>query len=266
MTTYEPRPSDASQRWAEMLAQWAIPDELIASVLESPYFFDPDVFIAAADDALSRADDTVSDRVAREELPADGSVLDVGAGAGAASLRLAPTRLTAVDPQPALLDALDQRARRVGTSLTRLEGTWPDAAGPAPVADVVVCHHVVYNVPDLAAFLLALSEHAARRVVIELTAEHPMAWMRSYWQAMHGREQPHTPTAEHAIVVAATLGLDPQVQRWQRRYQMIGETGDDALARVARRLCLAPERHEALRAVLDATPPPVEREVVTMWW
>lgn len=261
-----PTPNAASQRWAEMLAQWTIPDELIASAPESPYFFDPDVFIAAADDALSRPDDTVSDRVAREALPTDGSILDVGAGAGAASVRLAPTRLTAVEPQPALLEALDHRARRVGTSLTRLEGTWPDVAGAAPMADVALCHHVVYNVPDLAAFLLALSEHAARRVVIELTAEHPMAWMRPYWQAMHGRDQPHTPTAEHATAVAAALGLDPHVQRWKRRYQMIGETGDAALARVARRLCLPQERHEALRAVLDATPPPVERDVITMWW
>ena len=44
---------------------------------------------------------------------------------------------------------------------------WPDVASQAPPADVVVSSHVLYNVPDIGPFLVALHEHARRRVVVE---------------------------------------------------------------------------------------------------
>jgi hypothetical protein len=83
--------AEANRRWQQMLAAWAIPEELIARAPEPPYFFGPAVFIAAADDAVARPQDTVSDGVAREALQPERTVLDVGVGAGAASLRLRPT-------------------------------------------------------------------------------------------------------------------------------------------------------------------------------
>ena len=82
----------------------------------------------------------------------------------------------------------------------------------------------------------------------------------------HGLSQPEEPTAEDALAVLAELGLDAQQQRWQRKVQMIGETGYDAERRVARRLCLPAERLTELRAVLAETPPPKVRDVVTVWW
>jgi SAM-dependent methyltransferase len=252
--------------WAEMLAEWAVPQELVATAPVSPYFFDPAVFIDAADSAAARPDDTPSDRVAREALPAEGSVLDVGAGAGAASIRLGATRVVGVDPSAQLLDAFAERVRaRAGTPVC-VQGTWPDAAGQVETVDVVVCHHVVYNVPALADFLGALSSHARNRVVVELTAEHPMAWMRPYWAAMHGVGQPDRPDADDAIAVMRGLGLDVHVEPWTRRYQMIGETAEQSVQRIARRLCLAESRHDELRRVLDEIPPPVERDVVTACW
>ena len=257
---------DANQRWSELLAQWAIPETLMAGAPATPYFFDPAVFVAAADAAISRDDDTPSDRVARHALPAAGSVLDVGSGAGAASLRLGPAALVGVDPSPPLLDAFGERAARLGIAARTIAGTWPDAAPETPVADVVVCHHVVYNVADLAAFASALDDHARRRVVIELTAEHPMAWMAPYWAAIHGLTQPSRPTAADAVAVLAELGLDVHEERWSRPVQMIGETGEESHARIARRLCLPPERHDELRALLAVTPAPAVRDVVTLWW
>ena len=47
---------------------------------------------------------------------------------------------------------------------------------------------------------------------------------------------------------------------------MIGETGDNQVATIARRLCLSLDRYDELRQLLDTTPPPVERDVVTVWW
>lgn len=260
------RSGEANERWAQMLASWAIPDELVRAAPAPPYFFDPQVFIAAADEALERPGDTPSDAAARAALPDGGTVLDVACGAGAASLRLRPARLVGVDPSAPLLDAFTARATRLGIDAAPIEGSWPEMSPQTPVVDVVVCHHVAYNVPDLRSFAAALDRHARRRVVIELTAAHPMAWMAPYWEALHGLEQPDRPVADDAVAVIEELGLHVDRQRWNRPYQMVGETGDESVARIARRLCLPPSRHDELRQVLSSSPPPPEREVVTLSW
>jgi len=249
-----------------MLEGWAIPDDLIGQAPESPYFFDPAVFIGAADVAISRAEDTPSDRAAREALSEGGTVLDVGVGAGAASLRLRPAHITGVDPSATLLEAFAARATALGIAHTEVVGTWPDAAAQVMAADVVVCHHVVYNVTNLASFLSALAAHAHRRVVVELTAMHPMSWLAPYWMALHRLTQPQTPTWEDAAAVVSALGFEVHQQRSRRDVQMIGERGDEQEARIARRLCLGPERLPELRRLLAATPPPSTREIVTLWW
>ncbi|HET6664558.1 MAG TPA: class I SAM-dependent methyltransferase [Acidimicrobiales bacterium] len=249
-----------------MLRSWAIPEDLVEAAPASPYFFSPTVFGAAADAALDRGDDTPSDSVACDALPDGGTVLDVGVGAGAASLRLPAGHVIGVDPNAELLDAFVLRAERRGMRSTAIRGAWPDVESETPNADVAVCHHVVYNVADLAGFVAALTSHAEHRVVVELTAVHPMTWMAPYWQGLHHVSQPDRPTADDAILVLARLGLDVHQQRWQRPVQMIGENEADAVARIARRLCLAPDRHDELAQVLARTPPPTTRDVVTLWW
>ena len=257
---------DANQRWAQMLSRWAIPEAIVAAAPTPPYFFDPQVFIDAADEALARSNDTPSDAAAREALPAGGTVLDVACGAGAASLRLQPRRVVGVDPSAPLLKSFTEHAAHLGIEATTVEDVWPAAATKAPTVDVVVCHHVLYNVSDLAAFVTALRDHAQRRVVIELTAVHPMAWMTPYWEALYGHEQPERPVAEDAMAVMNDLGLNVQQKRWQRHYQMIGENGDQALERIAQRLCLPAGRLDDLRQILTAIPPPTDRDMVTLSW
>jgi SAM-dependent methyltransferase len=249
-----------------MLGRWAIPEDLVEAAPASPYFFSPAVFGAAADAALDRGDDTPSDSVARDALPAAGTVLDVGVGAGAASLRLPAGHVIGVDPNAELLEAFVARAVRRGVTSTAIRGFWPAVESQTPTADVVVCHHVIYNVADLAGFVAALTSHAGHRVVVELTAVHPMAWMTPYWDALHHVRQPDRPTASDAIVALTQLGLDVHQRRWQRPIQMIGENEADAVARIARRLCLRPDRHGELAQLLGRMPPPTTRDVVTLWW
>jgi len=256
----------ANRQWAAALDLWAIPDDLVAAAAETPYFFSHAVFSAAADAALDRADDTVSDAVAKEALPDGGAVLDVGVGAGAASLRLPAGHVIGVDPDGELLEAFTARAARRGMRSTAIEGAWPDVEARTPPAHVALSHHVVYNVADLAGFATALTAHAERRVVIELTSVHPMTWLAPYWKAMHGIRQPDRPTVDDAVALLTGLGFDVRQQRWRRPVQMIGENDAAAVARIARRLCLPADRHHELARVLAQDPPPRERDVVTLWW
>lgn len=171
-----------------------------------------------------------------------------------------------MDPSSELLAAFAHRAAQRDIPATTIKGRWPDVASQTTTADVVVCHHVAYNVPDLAGFATALTSHARHCVVVELTTVHPMAWMTPYWEALHGLTQPDQPVVEDAIEVLTGLGIHVRQRRWERQYQMIGETGSDELARVARRLCLPPARYEELRRLLAVIPPPRERQVTTLWW
>jgi len=258
----------ANRRWSEMLAARAIPQEILAAAPESPWFFDVGTFAATADEAVARGQDTPSDAVAREVLPTRGTVLDVGAGAGASSLRLADQArlIVAVDMSGGLLDAFAARAARLGIEHAEIEGRWPEIAPAAPMTDVVVCHHLVYNVADLSGLVSALTAHAIRRVVVELTVVHPLAWMNPYWEALHGVTSPPGPTVGDAVEVVTAMGLEVQERRWRRPFHRAGENTEDIVKSMARRLCLTTDRHDELRPLLAEIPPPRERDVATIWW
>jgi SAM-dependent methyltransferase len=154
----------AAERWRRELAGWAIPDHILAQAVEPPWGFPVELF--SADEGP--APDTVSRRRAAETLPTGGSVLDVGCGGGAAGLALVPPAglVVGVDESAEMLEAMRQAAQARGVEHATLQARWPDGAAEAPMADVVVCHHVAYNVPDLAGFAVALAAHARRRVVM----------------------------------------------------------------------------------------------------
>ena len=64
-----------------------------------------------------------------------------------------------------MLDVFALEAAARGVQCTTVLGDWPAVSAPTPACDVVVCHHVFYNVQDLAPFVTELSAHARRRVV-----------------------------------------------------------------------------------------------------
>lgn len=267
---------DALERWAGELASWAIPPEILSAAPESPYGFPTEVFRSRA--VRATAGDDPSSRRALEALAGGGVVLDVGAGGGAASLPLAPpaTRLVAVDPSAELLAGFRADAAARGIEADGVEGAWPAIAGATEIADVVVCHHVLYNVADLGPFVRALDEHARRRVIVELTDEHPLAWMRDLWLVFHGIERPLGPTAEDARAAIAALGFD--VRREDRlRSELAGGFARraDAVALIRRRLCLpasldadVEERLGDRLAESDGlwSVGPRDQVVATLWW
>lgn len=118
---------EAERRWAEALAAWAVPSDVLAQATESPYVWPTSLF-ERTDDQL----DTPSYQVALAALPPGGTVLDVGVGAGWGSLPLAPParRVVGVDRDITMLtvfaragdDKVSTTSRCMGAGLMRASG------------------------------------------------------------------------------------------------------------------------------------------------
>ncbi|MER6832101.1 class I SAM-dependent methyltransferase [Streptosporangium sp. NPDC000563] len=256
------------EQWRADLGMWGIPAEIAARAPADPWGHSPARFAERTDLALAAPEGPTLARIA-EALPPGGSVLDVGAGTGAASLPLGRDlgRLIAVDTSEAMLAELAVRAEALGVPTLVVNGRWPDVAARTPVADVAVCAHVVYNVPGLAGFLAELTRHARARVVLELTGRHPMSWLNPLWQHFHGITRPSGPTAHDVIAIAEGLGHEVRHERRVAplpRFTRLEDLAESA----CRRLCLGRERaDEVIAAVVELDMWPVPRDQwFTIWW
>jgi SAM-dependent methyltransferase len=270
----------AEQRWGQALGSWAIPPEILASASRSPWGHPVARFAARADSEVL-APSGASFEHAVESLQTGeaaggrpGSVLDVGVGAGAASLPLIPwvCSITAVDPVAEMLSAFDERAARLVDQTSPLVavrtvlGEWPQVAAQAGEADVVVCHHVLYNVPDIGPFLAALTAAARWRVVVEVPPLHPMSWMNPLWERFHGLRRPDAPSADDIVAVLHEQDVRAlTVDRWVRA-EAETLSADERVALVTRQLCLPTEREPEVGAALADAPAVELRRVVTMTW
>ncbi|HEY5985440.1 MAG TPA: class I SAM-dependent methyltransferase [Streptosporangiaceae bacterium] len=262
--------------WRDDLAGWAIPERITRTVADSPWVLPRQVF-ARRSDRLARSPGGPSYERAREALDKAGTVLDVGSGAGAASLPLAPhtTALTAVDTDAEMLKLLAERASTIGLDLSTVAGRWPDVAADIAPAAVVTCHHVLYNAGDIGPFLEALTCHARRRVVAEITAAHPLASLNPLWLRFHGLVRPTRPTAADLLEIVATMGLAARHTEWSRPAEADYASFAELVDVTRRRLCLPPERASevgtallelGIRAEQPADMGSSGRDVVTIWW
>jgi len=195
-------------------------------------------------------------------------VLDVGAGGGAASLPLAPPAavLVAVDESAAMLRSFADAAEKRATRHQEIVGRWPDVAAVTPEADVVVCHHVVYNVAELAPFLEALTDHARSRVVVELTERHPLSGLSPLWLSIHGLERPSEPTASGAIDVASELGYDVRVARFAQPSLWDSAPTEERVAFARRQLCVGSEHDDEIASYFESADAVERRQLVTLSW
>jgi len=268
---------NAVERWGGALGGWGIPEEILARAPESPWIYPIELFRRRAEAALI-TEPTPSVLRAAESLPEGGTVLDVGVGAGAASLPLAAraSRITGVDTSEDMLEAFRHAAADASVEAVAVLGRWPDVAGDVETADVVVCGHVLYNVQDLAPFASALNGHARNRVVLEITATHPLAWMSDLWLRFHGLERPTRPTIDDAEEALRELGFDVRTEEVTRPPRTGGfPAREDAVSLVRRRLCLPPDRDEEIASALGDrlvehdglwSAGPADQAVVTLWW
>ena len=266
---------DVFERWRREIGSWGIPDEILAKAPESPWGFPVELFrVRAREDGQEASPSTAR---AREALPAGGSVLDVGVGGGAASLPLADRArvIVGVDRSEEMLALFRDAARERGVATNEILGGWPEVETEVPACDVLVCHHVLYNGTDLERFVPPLDGHARRRVVIEMTPAHPLAWMADLWRRFHHLERPAGPTADDALAAIHALGFDAHREDHEVRSSGGFERREDAIALVRRRLCLPKERDDEIADAIGArlverdglwsTGPPREA-LVTLWW
>jgi SAM-dependent methyltransferase len=263
-------------QWREDLASWAIPADILAAVPDSPWVLPGQVFARRAD-KLSVAPSGPSFERAWAALDPPGSVLDVGSGPGAACLPLLPrsTALTAVDAEEPMLAMLAERAIARGVRAQCVVGRWPQVASFVPAADVVTCHHVIYNVPDLEPFLLALTDHAARLVVVETAALHPLTSLNDLWLRFHDLRRPGRPSADDFLAILAAMGVRAGHQSWRRPGGADYASFDELTDVTRRRLCLPVQRaDEVAQALIEAGVDPADprdlgssgRDVMTIWW
>ena len=262
--------------WRRDLAAWAIPEEITAAVADSPWVLPRQVFARRAD-RVRAAPAGPSFQRAWAALDPAGSVLDVGTGAGAACLPLLPrtTHLTAVDNDAGMLERLSERVAPSPVAFAAVLGAWPGVAAQAGPADVVTCHNVLYNVPDVAPFVAALTAGARRIVVAEMTAVHPLASLNALWLRFHGLRRPVTPTAADLFRILDAMGLRPAQEAWRRPSGRDYASFDELVEVTRRRLCLPPGRaDEVAEALVESGADPERpvdlgtsgREVVTIWW
>jgi SAM-dependent methyltransferase len=250
------------EAWARALGRWAIPEEILATAQTSPWIHPPILFQIPDEINL-----TISHTRAFDALPASGSVLDIGCGGGIAAFALTPpaAHVIGVDHQSEMLEMFAENAKKHKVSSEVYEGFWPEIAAKVPGADVVVCHHVVYNVADIGPFLQELNSHAKSRVVIEMPTQHPLTNMSGAWKYFWSLERPTQPTSEDLMEVLKEIGIDALVQYWTGPLRdRINIEQDSEFMRI--RLCLPPERLPEVRDYLVAHPLPRAREIATIWW
>ena len=257
--------NERAERWRADLDSWAIPEEILAQVSTPPWIHPVAMFTVA-----DEVPDSLSHRRAREVLTHGGSVLDVGSGGGRASFALVPPAGTvvAVDHQQGMLDEFASSAVRRGLVHHEYLGDWPAVADNVPECDVVVCHHVAFNVAEIVPFLQALNDHAINRVVIEIPTLHPQSHLNPLWKKFWNIDRPIKPSAADLAGIAGAMGFEVNLEEWQdetwgRRVQM-PEAERIRYARI--RLCLQEDRDAEVGAALSELGDEPPHEVATLWW
>ena len=253
-----------TERWRSALEGWAIPPDILSQAPESPWVHPPRLFAAEANDTPV---ESPSHRAAHAPRSGRADRCSTSAAAAAAEFPLAPSlaAVTGVDEHESMLVNFASAFERAAVPHREVLGRWPDVTPDVGGANVVVCHHVVYNVGDIEPFVRALTDHAGRRVVVELPEHHPLTPFGPLWKHFWDLDRPAEPSAELFVDVLTSLGLEPLVERIARSPRKPNVDDADYIAFVRRILCLG-SAHDAEVASRLAVLPPRDDAVVTVWW
>lgn len=150
----------------------------------------------------------------RQAVTPQTTVLDVGAGTGRFALALAPyaQHITAVEPNEAMLNYLQQDAAEEGlTNISYLHTRWQDAPTDLS-ADIVLCSHVLYPIWDIDTFVTKLHSATRRACYIYMRAAHFDASTSFLWKHFHGAERRFAPGYIHALNVLFEMSIYADVE------------------------------------------------------
>jgi FkbM family methyltransferase len=140
--------------------------------------------------------------------------LDIGAGGGRFAIPLAAHvhRVIAVEPSPAMREVLEGSAAEAGVSNIELHDLrWPDGANSVPPADVSLAAHMLYDQPDLRAFLEAMEAHTRRLCVVLIGDRAPSSTLDPIWTELYG---------ERARLLPARPELLSALGAWDRAFDV----------------------------------------------
>ncbi len=252
----------AIEKWGSDLSSWAIPQEILDQAIEKPWIHPPALF-----EIPEIISDSPSHQRAREAIPDGGTVLDIGCGGGVASFAVTPpaVKVIGVDEQLEMLRMYTANAAKFGVESETFLGQWPQIESDVPSADVVVVHHVAFNVKDIAPFLLTLDSHARKRVVIEIPVRHPMSNMSEGWKYFWNLTRPTSPEAKDLIAVLRELGINAEIEYFESSIKA-DNSSPEFRSQVRRRLCLPEDRQSEVDTFLDLHPLSSRRQLATIWW
>jgi SAM-dependent methyltransferase len=218
-------------------------------------------------------------RVLRDVTP-DSTVLDVGAGGGRYAIPLTKhaKQVVAVEPSQHMVGALRDEVAETGIqNLEVVESTWQNA-DVAP-ADVVICSHVLYPLPDIVPFLEKLAAKTRQYCFLQLNGGQPVWEMHDLWLRFYDEPVRPQPTYIDAFNLLHQMGIyaNVEIMPHSRRGLSVGLTFDRAVEQFRERLVLddSPETtvrlEAALREKLVETPdgwqtPDRNSRVAIVWW
>lgn len=254
--------SKSGDDWRLALSQWSIPSAILEQAPENPWIHPP-VYFQVGEEIV----DSVSHQRARESVPANGSILDIGCGGGVAAFACVPpaAKVIGVDHQSEMLEMLSEGAILRGVDFETVLGFWPAVADEVSGADVVTAHHVVYNVQEIEDFLLAMNSHARGRVVIEMPQHHPQSRFAPLWQHFWQLERPSTPTPQDLMRVLQELGIKANLELWEGYMGRNVDLDQEAYYSTIR-LCLPQSCKSEVRTRLELLPSSTSRPLATIWW
>lgn len=247
-----------ANNWADDLATWAIPKEILDQAETTPFIHPVSQF-----DVPKEIPNTPSHLRARELNP--DSILDIGCGGGVAAFATDAPLVIGVDQQQGMLDLFAKNATARGRKSQTFLGNWQDIADKVPKADVVAVHHVLFNVPEIEQFLKDLNSHANKRVIIEIPTKHPLSDFNPAWKHFWNIDRPSKPNGEDVVSIARELGFDAKFEIWKGDFGR--EIDLDQTAEILQiRLCLPASRRQEVKEFLIANPREEKRELITIWW
>ena len=183
-----------------------------------------------------RTDDEVLKRLV-SRVRSDGTLLDVGGGAGRFALALALhcRHVTVVEPSESMLQELRETAQQTGVeNLGIEEASWEDAEVDA--ADVVLCSHVVYGVADIAPFVRKLQAHARDLVLMPMFIGSPQAGISPFWRHVHGEDRVDLPALPEFLQVLWELEIYPDLEMVETTPGQTFESKEKAIEQLRQRL------------------------------